>query len=225
MTRRTSATIAGVTYLTYIAAAFPSMVLFSRATRGDAAPAQLASIAPHVAEMRLTILLGALSAFCAVVLAVTLYSITRDEDRDLALLGFACRLGEGLVGFVPFTTLGLLWLATGTGQSAPDAASAGTLATFLLKVGAWQTTSAALLFAVGSTIFCFLLLRGRMIPMALAWLGVIGSGLLVFTLPLQLAELTGPPPGLIWIPIAVFEITVALWFIIKGVAPARNGAA
>ncbi len=29
---------------------------------------------------------------------VTLYSITRDEDRDLALMGFALRCGEGLLG-------------------------------------------------------------------------------------------------------------------------------
>jgi len=225
MTRRSSAAIAGITYLAYIAVAFPSMVLFSKATRGASASAQLASIAQHTADVRLTILLGAVSAFCAVVLAVTLYAVTRDEDRELALLGFACRLGEGLVGFVPFTTLGLLWLATASGPSAPDTASAGTLAAFLMKVGAWQTTSAALLFAVGSTVFSYLLMRGRMIPAALAWLGVIGSALLVVALPLQLAELTGPPPGVIWIPIAVFEITVAFWFIFKGVAPARIRAA
>lgn len=224
MTRRTSAAIAGVAYLTYIGVAFPSMVLFDRATRGATAQAKLTTIAQHAADVRLTILLGALSAFCAVVLAVTLYAVTRDEDRELALLGFACRLGEGLVGFVPFTTLGLLWLATASGSSAPDAGSASTLATFLIKVGAWQTTSAALFFAVGSTIFSSLLLRGRMIPAPLAWLGVIGSALLVLALPLQLAEVTGPPTGLIWIPIAVFEITVALWFIIKGVAPARSRA-
>src|SRR5712691_3715900 len=40
-------------------------------------------------------------------------------------------------------------------------------------------------FAVGSTLFCWLLLRGRMIPAALAWLGVLASVLLVVILPLQ----------------------------------------
>ena len=225
MTRRTSAAVAGATYLAYIAVAFPSMVLFGRATRGDTPAAQLASIAQHTTDMRLTIVLGVLSSFCAVVLAVTLYAITRDEDRELALLGFACRLGEGLVGFVPFTTLGLLWLAKSSGSPTPDAASAATLATYLMKVGTWQTTSGALLFAVGSTAFSYLLLRGRMVPVALAWLGVIASAALVVVLPLQLAELTGPPNGLIWIPIAAFEITLAFWLMIKGVAPARSRTA
>jgi hypothetical protein len=222
MTRRTSAAVAGVTYLVYIAVAFPAMVLFGKATRGDNPAAQLASIAQHATEMRFTIVLGVLSSFCAVMLGVTLYAITRDEDRELAMLGFACRLGEGLVGFVPFTTLGLLWLAASSGAPMPDAASGSTLAAYLIRVGTWQTTSAALLFAVGSTAFSYLLLRGRMVPVALAWLGVVASAALVVVLPFQLAELTGPPSVLIWIPIAVFEITLAFWLIIKGVAPPRS---
>jgi hypothetical protein len=80
-------------------------------------------------------------------------------------------------------------------------------------------------FAVGSTLFCWLLLRGRMIPTVLAWLGVIASILLVVILPLQLAGLFGGPATwsasvtlLVWLPMLVFEITLALWLLIKGVA-------
>jgi hypothetical protein len=90
---------------------------------------------------------------------------------------------------------------------------------------------AAIFFAVGSTIFCWLLLRGRMIPVALAWLGVLASVLLVVILPLQLAGLFGGPTSwsesitwLIWLPMLVFEVTLALWLLIKGIASpaARN---
>ena len=219
MTRRTNARIAGFTYLLYIAVAFPAMVLFDKATRGDNTASQLATIAQHSISLRVTVLLGVVSCFCALVLAVTLYGITRDEDRELAMLAFACRVGEGLVAAVPFTTLGLLWLATSTGPAAPDVPSAIALAAYLLRVGTWETTTAALLFAVGSTVFSYLLLRGRMIPVALAWLGVVGSALAVAILPLQLAGLiTGPITQLVWIPVAVFEITLAFWLIIKGVA-------
>jgi hypothetical protein len=219
MTRRTNARIAGFTYLLYIAVAFPAMVLFDKATRGDTIVSQLATIAQHSTSLRVTILLGVVSCFCALVLAVTLYGITRDEDRELAMLAFACRVGEGLVAAVPFTTLGLLWLATSTGPAAPDVPSANALAAYLLKVGTWEATTAALLFAVGSTLFAYLLLRGRMIPVALAWLGVVGSALAVVILPLQLAELiTGPITQLVWIPVALFEITLAFWLIVKGVA-------
>ena len=51
----------------------------------------------------------------------------------------------------------------------------------------WSVTLSATLFAAGSTLFSYLFLRGRMIPIALAWLGVVASGLLVVVLPLQLA--------------------------------------
>jgi len=226
MTRRTNAAIAGVTYLLYIAVAFPAMVIFEKATAGSSVAARLASIAQRTTGMRVTILLGVISCFCALTLAVTLYAITRDEDRELALLGFACRVGEGLVGAVPLTTLGLMWLANNSATPS-DATSGNTLAAFLFKAGDWQTTTAALLFAVGSTLFSYLLLRGRMVPVALAWLGVLASALIVVVLPLQLAQFIGGPiTQLVWIPVALFEITLAFWLIIKGVAaPVRKQAA
>ena len=227
MTRRANARIAGFTYLLYIAVAFPAMVLFGKATSGESTASQLATVAQHSTSLRVTILLGLVSCFCALVLAVTLYGITRDEDPELAMLAFACRVGEGLVAAVPFTTLGLLWLATSTGPTAPDVPSANALAAYLLKVGTWETTTAALLFAVGSTLFSYLLLRGRMIPVTLAWLGVFGSALPVVILPLQLAGfVTSSIIQLVWIPVAAFEITLAFWLIIKGVAaPARRQSA
>jgi len=84
---------------------------------------------------------------------------------------------------------------------------------------------AAIFFAVGSTLFSWLLLRGRMIPVALAWLGVLASVLLVVILPLQLAGLFGGPMSwsaavtwLVWLPMLVFEVALALWLLIKGVA-------
>ena len=227
MTRRTNARIAGLTFLLYIAVAFPAMVLSAKATGGASSAAPLLSIAQHTTEMRITIVLELLSGFCALVLAVTLYGITCDEDRELAMLAFACRVGEGLLAAFPLTTLGLLWLGTNAGQGAPDVPSANALAAYLLKVGTWQTISASLLFAVGSTLFSYLLLRGRMIPVAIAWVGLLGSALLVVVLPLQLAGFVrGPIAQVVWIPVALFELTVAPWLLIKGVAsPARRQSA
>ena len=90
----------------------------------------------------------------------------------------------------------------------------------------------AIYFAVGSTLFSWLLLRGRMIPVALAWLGVVASAFLVVILFLQRAGLLGGGnwysgvTWLIWLPMLVFEVTLALWLLVKGVAaPARRHAA
>src|SRR5206468_8090228 len=77
----------------------------------------------------------------------------------------------------------------------------------------------ASLFALGSTAFSWLLLRGRMIPRWLAWIGVVGSALVLVGLPLQITDVvTGPATQLIWIPVAVFEVVVAFWLMIRGAA-------
>ena len=83
--------------------------------------------------------------------------------------------------------------------------------------------------AVGSGVFSWLLLRGRMIPVALAWLGVLASVLLVVILPSQRAGLFGGAVNwvsratwLLFLPMLVFQLTLAVWLITKGVAaPAR----
>ena len=224
MTRTTNARIAGITFLLYIVAAFPCMVLIGRATRGEGMSAKLAQIAAHTSDLRLVVALSLVSCFAALVLGVTLYRITCDADRDVAMLALICRVGEGVLGGTSIlATLGLLWLATASGANAPDTASAQTLGAFLLKVQSWNMLVSATFFAVGSTLFSYLLLRGRIVPVALAWLGVIASVIVVIGLPLQLVEVqAGALYGLMWFPMLAFEVVLALWLIVKGVAIPRE---
>jgi Domain of unknown function (DUF4386) len=219
MTRTTNARIAGAAFLLYIALGVLAMVLFGRATDAQGIAAKLAGIAEHATEVRLVAVLHLLTSFCALALGVSLYAITRDEDPDLAMMGLTCRVGEGVIGALSIQwTVGLVWLATATGADAPDTGAAHALAAFILED---SPIVAATLFAVGSTLFSWLLLRGRMIPVPLAWLGVAASVLLVILLPLQLAGFGPPPVALMWGPMAVFEVVFALWLLIKGVrAPA-----
>ena len=221
MTRRTNAKIAGFTFLFYIAVGITSMILFGKATAGEGIAAKLANISQHAPYVRITVLLTLLEAFSALVLAVTLYAITRDEDQDLAMLGLTCRVAEGITGVFVASTLGLLSLATANGSNA-DTGTTHLLSAFLLHMGAWSP--AAIFFAVGSTIFSWLLLRGRMIPVVLAWLGVFASALLVVILPLQLVGLaSGWITSFMWLPMLAFEVPLAVWLLVKGVAePARR---
>jgi uncharacterized protein DUF4386 len=165
MTRPTTARVAGAAFLFYIIAGISQMVLSGRTHATD--------------------LLSLLTSLSALVLGVTLYSLTRHEDEDLALLAMTCRIVEAIPGH-----------------------------------------AGATFFAVGSTLFCWLLLRGRMIPAALAWLGVVASAALVVVLPMQRAGLfagavswVSSATWLVWLPMLVFEVTFAFWLIIKGVAP------
>ena len=163
MTVRTNARIAGVTFLVYIVAGL--------ATLGAAGNK------PAIAVLSLV------TSFCALTLGVTLYALTRDQDRDLALLGLTCRVLEA---------------APGHGE---------------------------IYFAVGSAVFSWLFVRGRLIPTGLAWLGLVASVLLVILLPLQIAGLFGGPRAwtspvtwAVWLPLLIFELGLASWLLAKGTA-------
>lgn len=89
-----------------------------------------------------------------------------------------------------------------------------------------------LFFAVGNAIFCWLLLRGRLIPSALAGLGLAWSVFLTALLLLQTAGMFGgrtdwssPITWFVWLPLLIFELTFATWLIVKGVAMRQGSAA
>lgn len=137
-------------------------------------------------------------------------------------MALCCRVGEGVVIAAVSTleTLALLSVATmGTAAAGADAAAGNALGALLLKMGGWTGLIAATCFAVGSTLYSYLFLRARSIPVPLAWLGVLASVLLVVALPLQLARfIEGPVTNFIWIPMLVFEVPLGLWLLVKGVA-------
>ena len=176
MTRSTAARVAGFTFLFYIVVGISSM---AGAFRGGAA--ELATYAQNAS---------------AVILALTLFVVTRVEQPVVAVLGMVFRLAEGALG----SALDL----TGITLSQP-------------------TLVDATLFAIGSAFFCWLLLRGRMLQRALAWTGVIASVILVVGLPLQLGGLLGAPlTMLMWMPRLAFEVPGGLWLRVKGVPPRRT---
>jgi hypothetical protein len=222
MTSTTNARVAGVTYLFYAAIGICIEVLMHQARGGYSGAAMIARIGQYATNVRLSILITLFECLSSLVLAVTLYGITRHVDRELAMLGLVCRVAEGVLGSINNVPgyLGMLWLAkTAGGTGASDIATTNALRSYLLMPGA-SVPLGAVFFAVGSLVFSYLLLRGRLVPVSIAWLGVVASGLLAVTLPLQLAGFpTGPLPGYFqWLPALVFQIILALWLIIKGVA-------
>jgi hypothetical protein len=222
MTRTTNARLAGSLFLLYIATGLTSMVLFNRATGGaEGTAATLASLAQHATTVRLTVGLALVMFLCAAGLGVTLWALTRDEDQDLAMFALCCRVSEGVIGAASAVdTLGLLSVATAaSGAAAGNIAAANALGAVLLEQGGLGMPITAFCFAVGSMLFSWLFLRARTIPVALAWLGVFASILLVVLLPAQLAGGIGAPVTLfMWLPMLVFEVALALWLLIKGVA-------
>jgi hypothetical protein len=217
--RQFYARLAGFTILFYMVAGATVVYLMNRATDAEGTVATLSRIAGHTSDVRVAIVLEILECFSALVLAVTLYGITREENHDFAMLAMVCRVGEGVLGAVGIPhTMGLLWLASaGSGVGAPDVATTNAMGAFFL-VPVQGALIGAPFFAVGSMIFSYLLLRGRIVPTTLAWLGVLASVLLVMSLPLQLAGfIKGPITGYLWLPMIAYHIMLGLRLLIKGV--------
>ena len=78
----------------------------------------------------------------------------------------------------------------------------------------------ATLFAAGSLLFSILFVRGRSIPLTLAWLGVGASIIVIGGAPLQgFRMLGGTAAWAMWMPMLVFEIALAIVLLTKGVSP------
>lgn len=222
MTRRGNSRLAGITFLLYIVTGIGTMILMGKVNAGASDPAaRLAAIVQHELVHRVNVLLTLLQAAYAVILGVTLYALTRDEDRELALFGFCARFTEGLIAVVSAVNgFALIRLATAK-EPAPSLTG---IEAFLKATDGSTPVFAALCFAIGSTLFCYLFLRARTIPVPLAWLGVVASVILVAGLPLQILDVI-KGGMLIWMPMLVFEVWFAFFLIFKGVAPAAPARA
>ncbi len=226
MTRTANSRVAGVTFLAYIVFGIIAMILHGRAVKGDDVVAQLASVNQHQSYLGIALVLDLLCAFAAIILGVTLYALTREQDAVMAMFGLVCRGAEGIVAGVSVQgSVGLRWVSKAATSNASNTEATTAIGAYLLGVN-WSSLVAATFFAAGSTAFSWLFLRGRMIPVWMAWLGVISSALLVVALPLQLGGfLPGSAVQFLWIPMAAFEIPLAVWLLVKGAAPPRGSIA
>src|SRR5215472_12400773 len=162
MTRITNARLAGILFLLYIATGIGGMILMGHITGGARDnTATLVAYAQHATAVRVDALLTFLQFLYAVGLAVTIYALTREIDRELALLAFCCRFTEGVIAaFAAIRMLGVLSIATTTAaKRAPDAAQV--VGGMLLHADTSTAMIAATCFAVGSTIYSWLFLRAR----------------------------------------------------------------
>ena len=224
MTLRTNARLAGLAYILYIVIGIASMVVSRQMTAGAVGtPARLASIAAHPAHVGVIVILALTMAVCAVMLGVTLWALTRDGDRDIAMVGLACRAVEGAISALSVHRwLELKRIATIASAGGPDAPALHTLGGVMLGGGAGAGGAGAFLFGLGSLCFCWVFARTRTIPAWLAWSGVVFSAMWVVGVPLQLGGFIGGVATMaMWVPMGLFEVAFAVWLIVKGVSTPR----
>jgi len=148
-----------------------------------------------------------------------LFALLRRHGEARALTFAALRGVEAaviLAGTLPM--LALAWLAA-AGASSADALTQLHTAAFLVGQG--------LVISVNTIVLGWLLLDTRVVPRALALLGVAGGAIVLAS---NLAQLLGAIPlngaiaGLCAVPIFAFELWFAVLLIAKGLRPAADRA-
>ena len=217
MTQRAEGKLAGYAYLAYIVFAMSAAVLSGQTTAGADTSQMLSTLRSNIAIAQVTVLLDLLQIVCAVVLAVTLYRLSRTVDATLALLAMAFRFGEGLAGFMPLLgKLELMKLATDSNPLC--ASSAGCLVVAGEIYNRPDDLFGQFCFVVGGFLFAYLLFAGRLIPRWMAWTGVITIGLQLVCVPLYVATLLpGRIVNWLWFPILLYEVPLGIWLIRRGV--------
>lgn len=180
------------------------------------------NIAAHEQLFRIGIAGDLLMLAANVTLVVALYVVLKPVSRNLALLAVFWRLVECSVAVA---TVGIDFAAVLSLSSANSLPALNTdaqaLARLLISLDAGGNRAAALFFGLGSTVFCYLWFKSRYIPRLLAAWGILASlvptfvpvSTIVFS-ALADAPLRRARAG---IPIAIFEIIVGLWLLIKGI--------
>jgi len=219
---KAAATTAGILYITGTVAGVLSLVLSAPVRdAGDpfAAAAEHSGVAVTIAL--LVLVMGLSLAFVPVVL----FPVLRRVDEVLAI-GYL--IMRGALEAACYVILAIGWLllvpmgeaiSAGPGTASPAGVRLGSLIVDADAVNAVLT----LVFCLGAVMFYVLLYRSRIVPRWIAVWGLVAIPLYVVADLLAMYAVIGAnssPQVLMFMPLAVQEMVLAVWMIARGFRPA-----
>ncbi len=177
------------------------------------------------------VLIGAcfelLAAFTSAGIAMALYPVLRRHGQGLAIGSIGFRLVEGAL--YAMGAVGTLLLVSLSQQYAhaghPVSSSFRTAGELLRDLRHWSGLVAAMAFYVGGFMYYWLFFQSRLIPRWLSMWGIISVGLGFVAGCLVLLDATAYMSSVqvgLNLPIAVNEMVLAIWLIVKGFAPSSS---
>lgn len=181
------------------------------------APAFLASVGAQQTTLLVGVFLMVVTTAVDIGKAVLFFPVLERHGRRTAVAYLATMIFEmALMTVGALALLMLVPLADQAGQLGSEPAQA--IGSLLVDTNETAYQIGQLSLAFGCLFLCALLFRTRLIPKWLAGLGLVGYALHMAG---AAAELFGAPISLVLlIPGGVFEITLAIWLLVKGFAPA-----
>ena len=179
----------------------------------------LAAVAANPNQLVLGAILVLVMGFAVAMIPVLLYPIFKNYNEVLALGGVIFR---GVLEAVNYIGIVICWLLILSLSQAETTDITTALSTLLLDTTYWLNLMLAIVFCLGALMIYYLFFRTRLIPRWLSGWGFIGA-ILYITAPLVIMFDPQHPPlsldsgvGLLMAPLALQEMVLAVWLIIKG---------
>lgn len=223
--QRTAARVAGFMYLFLGAlAAFAEFHVRS----GILVPADMSQTAHNLLTserlFRIGLAIDLVGGACNAILAVAFYTMLKPISLSLSLLAAFWRLGEAVIlghmSLNGMTVLNVLSHPVLAAAFSPGQLQA--IASLYIDAQGDEFGIGLVFYSLGSTLFCYLLLKSRYIPKVLAWWGLLSSlvALLSTLAIIVVPNAAGIAPGC-YAPVGIFEIVAGLWLLIVGISIPR----
>jgi hypothetical protein len=227
MRSRTAATVVGTLFIVATVAGVLSEVLLGPLD----APGSLVDIVQHKHRMALGALLVLIMALAVAMIPAVLFPILRKHSEALAF-GYVLSRTVEVVTFVPAAVIPLSMLALsaayGRAGAPSDAAHYETLRTLLLDSSVQSYPVSTVFFCLSVVLLNSLLYRSRLVPRWIsAWALVamapyLVDGMLVL---FDRIAMSSPLHTSLILPLALNEMALAIWLLVKGFAPPAPPAA
>ena len=221
------ARVAGLMFLfSLIVPSLNWVFVLSKLIVKDNAVATAKSIMANESLFRIGITIELIMAIGLVVLAVALYTILKTVNKSLALLALCWKLVEaGLVAVIVLVSFVTLQMSNGAALS-PEQMQ---LPVGVILSAHTSIFSIPMIFlGLDMMVFTYLFLKSRYIPRILAIFGMLSFALiLIHALMYILAPQVAVMPisqVIFWVPSGLFELTIGLWLLLKGIKIPQGGA-
>jgi hypothetical protein len=216
---RKTAIIVGVLFILAAVTSIIGLLLYDPILNG---PDYLTTGFEHKNQVVLGALFELMLVCSAIGTSIMLYPLLRKQNESLAL-GYVCfRFLEaiiitvGIVSVLSLLTLSQQFVET----AAPDAASFQTSGTLLKAVHDW-TFMLGPNFMLGiNTMMCsYLLYKSKLVPRFISSMGLTGATLIFIAALLEMFGVIAQLStwgAVLAIPVAFYEMTLAVWLIVKG---------
>jgi hypothetical protein len=210
---RKTATIVGVLYIIGTIAGILSVVFLGN-TLSDSS--YLVKASENQNQIVTASLLVLTMGFSLAMMSVVLFPILKKQNEALAL---GVVLFRGALEAVMYIILVICWLLLLTVSQeyvqagAPDAPHFQTLGAVLLKAGDQMVSILNIVFSLGALMIYYLFHQSKLLPRWISIWGLIGA---VLYLASGLSAMFGVDLGFLMAPLALQEMVMAVWLIVKG---------